>query len=644
MSRSCPPNSFVFNSTLCHCKPGYLLEASKNSCELFNVSQGEWAVSYGVDYRPIFFETLFSFDTIRKFTQSQAVFLEATLVAILSWLLFCAAVRFGRLDEGRSVWFQIRWWISRWDFCFATRHWLEDQKVVRKRKTELGGTFSVASSILFIGLFSALLYQILTKRTVEVHNVKPTNAPDLLSFVNDMDFNITAVSSMTCSHLRSLGTLVIGSPGSIDYRVSPLSIFANYTCQNTSMGPTINLKCNSCRVPRDNFFVSWQFVDLPNNPVTAVGFEFNLTTKKHGDSKHVSFVSGKLKSDSIVDDKPYTFRGSDVNILKFHLFPRIYRNFNNLSLIQPLFHEFVPGSSFFDTSKLQASLQSSKDGLINTTVHVNFISDYIIEINNESILGPVGFLADLGGLYAVSFIIFLFLLLQCERRVKRLRNEDSVLRNIRSRKRAQLHWDKLRKYVMYTWGCELLEEEGKVTMKQLSRRSMRTDSLCGIGSLHKRKQLNRTDSISFEKKNNVGVEMNIIPAAAQWQRVKSCLPESATSSGRDFPYSDGEHVSRHALRSIGKEGHKPNSSSSYKADMSQSQEVLLDNDRYQLAPVPEFTIDRGADIADMKNLQNLYDYNVHLRERFMTVQSLLEDLLQKTSHAQQSTELCGEKG
>lgn len=124
MSRSCRLNSFVFNSTLCHCKPGYLLEASKNSCELFNVSQGEWAVSYGVDYRPIFFEALFSFDTIRKFTQSQAVFLEATLVAILSWLLFCAAVRFGRLDEGRSVWFQIRWWISRWDFCFATRHWL----------------------------------------------------------------------------------------------------------------------------------------------------------------------------------------------------------------------------------------------------------------------------------------------------------------------------------------------------------------------------------------------------------------------------------------------------------------------------------------------------------------------------------------
>lgn len=61
--------------------------------------------------------------------------------------------------------------------------------------------------------------------------------------------------------------------------------------------------------------------------------------------------------------------------------------------------------------------------------------------------------------------------------------------------------------------------------------------------------------------------------------------------------------------------------------------------------IAEFTIDEGADIADIqKNLQNLYDYNVHLRERFMTVQSLLEELLQKASHAQHSAELCGERG
>lgn len=74
---------------------------------------------------------------------------------LLSWLFFCFFVRFKKLGDGRDVWFRIRWWISRLDICFATRHWLDDQKVVKKRKTELGGTFSIASWILFIGLFAA---------------------------------------------------------------------------------------------------------------------------------------------------------------------------------------------------------------------------------------------------------------------------------------------------------------------------------------------------------------------------------------------------------------------------------------------------------------------------------------------------------
>lgn len=101
-------------------------------------------------------ETIFSFDSIKKFTQSQAVFLEATLVMVASWLLFCFFLRFTKLEHHgtHNKWFRIRWWISRLDICFATRHWLDDRKVVVKRKTELGGAFSIASWILFIGLFA----------------------------------------------------------------------------------------------------------------------------------------------------------------------------------------------------------------------------------------------------------------------------------------------------------------------------------------------------------------------------------------------------------------------------------------------------------------------------------------------------------
>lgn len=236
--------------------------------------------------------------------------------------------------------------------------------------------------------FHRLLYQIITKRSIEVHNVRATNAPDLALFNNDLEFNITTISSMSCSNLRDLGTLVTGNPGFIDYRRASLSKFGNYSCQNTSRGPMITLGCNNCQPIQDNMYISWQFTDLPNNPAAAVGFQFNLSTRSHTNKRHLSFVSGTLKNGSTFDDRPVTFRGSNTNILKFSLFPRIYHHLHDLRLIQPLFHEFVPGSFFSDTSQLQASLQSPKDGILNTTLYINFLSDYIVEIDKKNIMGP----------------------------------------------------------------------------------------------------------------------------------------------------------------------------------------------------------------------------------------------------------------
>lgn len=361
--------------------------------------------------------------------------------------------------------------------------------MVRKRKTELGGTFSVASWILFIGLFSTFLYQIITNRSIEVHKVSPVNAPDLLSFVNDMEFNITTISSMSCSHLRGLGTLVVGTPGFIDHRVFPLSTYGNYYCQNTSNGPTVSLKCSSCQIPRRNSFISWQFVDLPNDPAVAVGFQFKVSVKVHDNSEHVSFVSGTLQSESYTNNKPRTFRGPDLNILKIHLFPQIYKYLHDLRLMQPLFYDFVPGSSFSDVTDLQSSLQRPRDGLINTTLDISYLSDYVVEIDKQNMMGPVSILANAGGLYAMSLAFFLYFLLQCEARIKKLRNEDKVMRDVRSRLRAQKNWHKLRKYVVYTWGPNNM---GMKDTNGKQHSSLMIDSCC-IGSMHKMKP-SRNDS------------------------------------------------------------------------------------------------------------------------------------------------------
>lgn len=370
--------------------------------------------------------------------------------------------------------------------------------MVTKRKTELGGTLSVASWILFVGLLSALLYQIITKRSIEVHRVRPANAPDLLSFVNDMEFNITTISGMTCANLRGLDTLVSGTPGFIDYRVVPLSSYANSYCQNTSEGPTISLKCNSCPIPRRDHFITWQFVDLPNNPAMAVAFQFNLTARGHGDDRHVSFVSGTLTSESYTNDKLGTFRGSDGNILKIHLFPQTYNYLHNLKLIQPLFHDFIPGSSFSKANDLRASLQRPKDGLLNTTLFISYLSDYIVEIDHENATGPVGFLADVGGLYAMSLAVFLYLLVQCEARCKKLRNEDTVMRNIRSQRRAKRNWDKVRKFVMYTWGPSNLDVENNGSKQ---RGGTKMETCCGIGTLHEINQAKYHSRCSSYRRN-----------------------------------------------------------------------------------------------------------------------------------------------
>lgn len=117
---ACPAQAFRYNETLCACNPGrYLVNGS---CVLFDTGE-EWAVSSGVSPSTSFLTTVLPVDSITRFTQSQAVLLEATLVFLLIWLAFCLALRFARFD-GRSFWSLLRWWISRFDMFYATKHWL----------------------------------------------------------------------------------------------------------------------------------------------------------------------------------------------------------------------------------------------------------------------------------------------------------------------------------------------------------------------------------------------------------------------------------------------------------------------------------------------------------------------------------------
>ncbi|KAI3773942.1 hypothetical protein L1987_48481 [Smallanthus sonchifolius] len=592
----CPDSNFFrYNITLCACNPGYFYNTTDSTCSAFTSS--EFLVGSGVDYSINIPANIFAFDTIKKFTQSQAVFLEATVVLLVSWLVFCFFVRFGKLGDGTTPWFRIRWWISRLDVSFSTRHWLDDQKVVKKRKTELGGAFSIASWILFIGLLAALLYQVISMRTIEIHSVIATNAPDLASFHNDMEFNITTISTMTCSNLKGLANLVTGSPAFIDSRTAPLSTFVKFSCQNTTKGPTITLKCDDCQLFSDNLYISWQFADLPNMPAAAVGFEFKLTARDRHHKKHMSFVSGSLKNGSTNSAKFVTYRGRDPNILQFNLFPRIYRNKHDLRLIQPLFHDFLPGSSFSDASRLRSSLQGSNDGYVNTTLHINFLSSYIVQIDNQSTLGPVGFLADLGGLYCVSIGIFFYLLVQFEYRFKRFRHEDVVMRSIRNRRKAQERWNKLRKYVSFTWGrgISLFEDGISMEMACCSCFAVPKRGPSSSSSSNQRKQI-RMDTISFNNKVST-------------------------------PSDD-------VLRGVNYQEEQNGNSIMNSSDV--DLQVMADAD-IPLPPSLEFKAGSEISIPEIqKNLKNLYEYNMLLREKLVSTRSTIKALTSKASASSSS--------
>ncbi|KAJ4748731.1 hypothetical protein LUZ62_083136 [Rhynchospora pubera] len=522
----CPSNSFSYNTSLCACNPGfYFPNQSTTSCT--QLGAGNWSVGSGVSsgQQAFFLTTFFSIDSsIRRLTQSQAVLLETTLIVLVAWLIFCFCLRIRKIDQsGKSKVFKVRWWIGQLDFLFDTRHWTDEQKAVVRRKTELGGTFSVASWILFIGLLTALLYQVFNKRTIEVHRVKPANTPDLLSFLNDLEFNITAVSSMSCANLVGPTSLITGMPGFIDFRSVPLSDYVRYTCHNSSSGPTVSLRCDNCKIPRRSHFISWHFVDLPNNPATAVGFEFNLTARDHYEKKHVTYVSGTANTDGVMDASTNgmkTFRGSETNVLKIQLFPEEYINSKGLKLLRPLFNDFVPGSYFTDMGGLKASLENSRAGLVNTTLFISYQSDYIVQIDKESVLGPVSIMANIGGLYAISVAIFLYLLTQCETRILKLRNEDSMMRTIISRRRAHKNWDKVRKFVMYTWGPSNLDPTDK--SGKLPEKSM-IESLHGFGSLRRKGPGSRKGPVCTEKSNNGTTEMKSITIESPSSRCESNL-------------------------------------------------------------------------------------------------------------------------
>ncbi|KAJ0640885.1 hypothetical protein HanLR1_Chr16g0620801 [Helianthus annuus] len=273
-----------------------------------------------------------------------------------------------------------------------------------------------------------------------------------------------------------------------------------------------------------------------------------------------------------------TFRGKDPNILQFNLFPRVYRNKDDLKLIQPLFHDFIPGSSFGDINKLRDSLQNSSNGVVNVTLMLIFFHLILLRLivrarwaQWASLLIWVAYIALVLGFSSTYWFKF-----------KRFRREDKVMRRIRNRKKAQERWDKLRKYVVFTWGRGSLPHEDRNVVLTSCCSGILIKSNQNGGSVSKRRQHIRKDTISFNKKVSV-------PDDKVSQKVSSDDVDNGIAHRQQPPGFAANDI--------------------------------------PLPPSLEIKPDSEISASEIqKNLQNLYAYNLMLREELILAQSMLHSL------------------
>ncbi|THG06098.1 hypothetical protein TEA_008922 [Camellia sinensis var. sinensis] len=213
----------------------------------------------------------------------------------------------------------------------------------------------------------------------------------------------------------------------------------------------------------------------------------------------------------------------------------------------------------------------------------------------------------------------------CEYRIKKLRNEDSIMRKIRNRRKAQDRWDKLRKYVMYTWGCNTLDDSYNNIREGTCCSSFMVESLHKNGSSVKHRQHNKMDTISFNRKINFPCEkisefsipQKATPGQIQTQAAQSCVAKSTSNLEGRLSCSRSEPVLESKMFGAVRNGKHEHHIGSHDGDVPKSQ-AFPTTDNYSLPPPPSLEFKSGSEISmsDIKkNFQSLYEYNVMLRER-----------------------------
>lgn len=264
------------------------------------------------------------------------------------WLLLTIPLLVRAPKSG--IGYRIRQVLASWDRRFSLRHWVDDQKCVVRRSTELGGILSVASWILFTGLASSLAYEAISSNTTTIQYMIPATRHDITTFRNDIEINVTTVGQLQCSQIVG-SNLSLTSDSGYTLKASTED-FGKAVCLDTLKGPLLRLSCKSCIITSDKYLFTWEFQDQLNANLTAsaVGFIINASATAfmpHKSTLTVALPGGYNGSSTIAA----TLRGSDWNIIGLNFVPRTFKSKGNPKVIQIAFHMFTPGSHVVDIKK-----------------------------------------------------------------------------------------------------------------------------------------------------------------------------------------------------------------------------------------------------------------------------------------------------
>lgn len=202
------------------------------------------------------------------------------------------------------------------------------------------------------------------------------------------------------------------------------------------------------------------------------------------------------------------------------------------------------------------------------------------------------------------------------------------MRRIRSRRKAQERWDKLRKYVLYTWGCSSLADNEENIENEACCTSISTKSVRKNRSSVKQKGQTELTTINFNRRARLSSKQKTIPKSphAELSMQSSFAPasnlEERSSSFRNEPGDVVDNVKHEDQK-------QPGELSAWSKT-----KAFTTDDNLTISPPPPLgskAIDEMSLTDLQKGLQNLYDYNVRLSEKLVAAQSIINALSKNSS-------------